>query len=203
MSGGYFDRNVYVIGEIADSIERDIARALRPKPEKVHEDYWTIYEHDSPCSCRSFGGWGYMTFDKYEEAESFLLSRKGIVTAEERYIDRRRFEDDVVFQSTDSYMVETPNEEHIPVLYTIHHCIYNHYPDDVDVLGLADETIETMKEAYRQIRIAEIYATRMDWMMSGDDGEDSLQERLNEDLEAFEKEFQAKDWACSYEDEED
>lgn len=203
MSGGYFDRNVYVIGEIADSIERDIARALRPKPEKVHEDYWTIYEHDSPCSCRSFGGWGYMTFDKYEEAESFLLSRKGIVTAEERYIDRRRFEDDVVFQSTDSYMVETPNEEHIPVLYTIHHCIYNHYPDDVDVLELADETIETMKEAYRQIRIAEIYATRMDWMMSGDDGEDSLQERLNEDLEAFEKEFQAKDWACSYEDGED
>ena len=203
MSGGYFDRNVYVIGEIADSIERDIARALWPKPEKVHEDYWTIYEHDSPCSCRSFGGWGYMTFDKYEEAESFLLSRKGIVTAEERYIDRRRFEDDVVFQSTDSYMVETPNEEHIPVLYTIHHCIYNHYPDDVDVLELADETIETMKEAYRQIRIAEIYATRMDWMMSGDDGEDSLQERLNEDLEAFEKEFQAKDWACSYEDEED
>ena len=203
MSGGYFDRNVYVIGEIADSIERDIARALRPKPEKVHEDYWTIYEHDSLCSCRSFGGWGYMTFDKYEEAESFLLSRKGIVTAEERYIDRRRFEDDVVFQSTDSYMVETPNEEHIPVLYTIHHCIYNHYPDDVDVLELADETIETMKEAYRQIRIAEIYATRMDWMMSGDDGEDSLQERLNEDLEAFEKEFQAKDWACSYEDEED
>jgi hypothetical protein len=35
MSGGYFDRNVYAIGEIADSIERDIARALRPKPEKI------------------------------------------------------------------------------------------------------------------------------------------------------------------------
>ncbi|MFQ7265482.1 MAG: hypothetical protein ACLRPS_01100 [Paraprevotella clara] len=203
MSGGYFDRNIYAIGEIAASIEHDIARALRPKPEKVHKDYWTIYEHDSPCSCRSFGGWGYMAFDKYEEAESFLLSRKGVVKAEERYIDRRRFEDDVVFQSTDSYMVETPNEEHIPVLYTIHHCIYNHYPDDADVLELTDETIETMKEAYRQIRIAEIYATRIDWMMSGDDGEDDLQERLNEDLEAFEKEFQTKDWACSYEDDED
>ena len=203
MSGGYFDRNVYAIGEIADSIERDIARALRPKPEKVHEDYWTIYEHESPCSCRSFGGWGYMTFDKYEEAESFLLSRKGIVKAEERYIDRRRFEDDVVFQSTDSYMVETPNEEHIPMLYTIHHCVYDHYPDDADVLELTDETIETMKEAYRQIRIAEIYVRRVDWVMSGDDGEDDLQERLNEDLEAFENEFQTKDWACSYGDEED
>lgn len=203
MSGGYFDRNVYAIGEIAASVEHDIARALRPKPEKIHKDYWAIYEHDSPCSCRSFGGWGYMTFDKYEEAESFLLSRKGIVKAEERYIDRRRFEDDVVFQSTDSYMAEIPDEEHIPMLYTIHHCVYDHYPDDADVLELTDETIETMKEAYRQIRIAEIYATRMDWMMSGDDGEDDLQERLNEDLETFEKEFQTKDWACSYGDEED
>ena len=115
-----------------------------------------------------------MTFDKYEEAESFLLSRKGIVKAEERYIDRRRFEDDVVFQSTDSYMDEPPDEEHIPVLYTIHHCVYDHYPDDADVLELTDETIETMKEAYRQIRIAEIYATRIDWMMSGDDGEESF-----------------------------
>ena len=71
------------------------------------------------------------------------------------------------------------------------------------MLELADETIETMKEAYKQIRIAEIYATRVDWVMSGDDGEDDLQERLSEDLEAFEKEFQTKDWACSYGDEED
>ncbi len=31
------------------------------------------------------------------------------------------------------------------------------------------ETINVMKEAYRQIRIAEIYATRVDWMMSGND----------------------------------
>ena len=33
--------------EIADTIERDIARALQPKPEKVYENYWTIYEKDS------------------------------------------------------------------------------------------------------------------------------------------------------------
>lgn len=28
--------------DIADTIERDIARALRPKPEMVHEDYWLL-----------------------------------------------------------------------------------------------------------------------------------------------------------------
>lgn len=203
MSGGYFDRNVYAIGEIAASIERDIARALQPKPEKIHKDYWTIYEHDSPCSCRSFGGWGYMTFDKYEEAESFLLSRKGIVKAEERYIDRRRFEDDVVFQSADSYMVgDMPNGERMPVLCTIHHCVYDHYPNNADVLELTDKTIETMKEAYKQIRIAEIYAMRIDWMMSGDDGEDSFRERIKEDLAEFKKKYAAKDWTDLNENEE-
>ena len=100
-------------------------------------------------------------------------------------------------------MSDTYDGERIPVLYSIHHCYYDRYPNDADVLELTDETIETMKEAYRQIRIAEIYATRIDWMMSGDDGEDDLQGRLKNDLEAFEKEFQMKDWACSYEDDED
>ena len=93
--------------------------------------------------------------------------------------------------------------EQIPVLYSIHHCYYDRYPYDADVLNLSDETINVMKEAYRQMRIAEIYATRVDRMMSGDDGEEGLQERLSADLEAFGKEFQAKDWTCSYEDDED
>ena len=57
-----------------------------------------------------------------------------------------------------------------------------------------DKTVEIMKEAYRQIRIAHIYAHRMDWMMSGDDSEESMQQRLDEDLSAFEEEFETKDW---------
>ena len=40
MSGGYFDRSTYAMREIANTIERDIARALKPKPEKIQEDYW-------------------------------------------------------------------------------------------------------------------------------------------------------------------
>ena len=201
MSGGYFDRSVYAIGEIADSIERDIARALQPKPEKIHKDYWTIYEKDSFGSVHSY--MGYLYFLSYEEAESFLLSDKTIIRAEQKYVDRQFFDDKVMFQSTKRYMSDIPDGEQIPVLYSIHHCYYDRYPDDADVLELSDETIETMKEAYKQIRMAEIYATRIDWVMSGDDGENDLQERLQEDLKAFEKEFQSKDWACSYEDEED
>ena len=32
MSGGYFDRGTYAMREIANTIERDIARAFKPKP---------------------------------------------------------------------------------------------------------------------------------------------------------------------------
>ena len=54
-------------------------------------------------------------------------------------------------------------------------------------MELSDETIDAMKEAYRRIRIAEIYAIRVDWMMSGDDSEKYFRERIKEDLAEFEK----------------
>ncbi|WP_455586658.1 hypothetical protein [Bacteroides sp.] len=94
-------------------------------------------------------------------------------------------------------MSDTSDGEQIPVLYSIHHCYYDRYPDEADVLELSDETINAMKEAYRQIRIAEIYATRVDWMMSGDDSEESFRERIKEDLAEFERGYASKDWTCS------
>ena len=99
-------------------------------------------------------------------------------------------------------MSGAPDGEQIPVLYSIYHCCYDRYPDDADVLELSDETINAMKEAYRQMRIAEIYATRVDWMMSGDDSEESFRERIKEDLEEFEKEYATKDWTYLDEDDE-
>ena len=59
-----------------------------------------------------------------------------------------------------------------------------------------------MTEAYRQILIAEIYATRVDRMMSGDDSEESFRERIKEDLAEFEKEYASKDWTFLDEDDE-
>ena len=53
-----------------------------------------------------------------------------------------------------------------------------------------------MKDAYRQLRIAEIYAQCVDWMMSGDDSEETMQKRLQQELQAFEKEFRTKDWSA-------
>ena len=116
---------------------------------------------------------GFLSFSSYEEAESFLLTDKTIVKAEQKYSDQHFFAEGIIFQSTKRYMSDTYDGERIPVLYSIHHCYYDRYPDDADVLELTDGTVEAMKEAYKQIRIAEIYATRIDWVMSGDDGEDT------------------------------
>ena len=86
-------------------------------------------------------------FGCYDDAESFLLRDKTIVRAEQQYAERFFNADDVIFQSTTRYMSDTPDDEQIPVLYSIHHCFYDRYPYEADVLELSDETIKAMKEA--------------------------------------------------------
>ena len=68
-----------------------------------------------------------MSFGSHEDAESFLLRDKTIVKTEQKYADRRFFDDAVVFQSTMRYMSDTSDTEQIPVLYSIHHCCHDHY----------------------------------------------------------------------------
>ena len=42
-----------------------------------------------------------------------------------------------------------------------------------------------LKKAIKALKIAEVYAQRVDWYLSCDDGEDSFLERLKEELEAL------------------
>ena len=53
--------------------------------------------------------------------------------------------------------------------------IYNYeYPQDI---------LDEFKKGIHILRMAQIYAQRIDWLLSGDDGEDSFRKRLQEDLE--------------------
>lgn len=192
MSGGYFDYKQSAMKYIADTIEHDIALALQPKPEKVHDDYWTIYEQTSVQSYRPFHS--YCHFETYKEAESFLIRDTSVIKADDMFRARCLCnKDDVMFQSTER-MLEATDGTLIPVLYWIHHCVYDHYPYDADILELSEVSLEIMKDAYKQIRIAQIYAQRVDWMMSGDDSEETMQQRLEENLKDFEEEFKNKNW---------
>lgn len=52
-----------------------------------------------------------------------------------------------------------------------------------------ENIIEKFKEAYRYCRLAEIYATRIDYLLEGDDSEETFLERLEADMKSFETEY--------------
>ena len=49
------------------------------------------------------------------------------------------------------------------------------------------EVIEKFKEGLDILRKAEVYAQRIDWLVSGDDGDETFLERLKEDLDKIKK----------------
>ena len=49
--------------------------------------------------------------------------------------------------------------------------------------GYSEHTIYEMMYGIEILRIAEIYAQRIDWLRSGDDSEESFHKRLKQDLE--------------------
>jgi hypothetical protein len=63
---------------------------------------------------------------------------------------------------------------------------YEKYPEDLFHYKYPDEVIEKMKEAVKALKIAQEYAQRVDWLLSGDDGEESFLSRLKENLKKIE-----------------
>jgi len=52
----------------------------------------------------------------------------------------------------------------------------------------SEQTIKEFETAVRYLQLAYVYAQRVDWLVSGDDGEDSFHSRLKEELEYLRKE---------------
>lgn len=57
----------------------------------------------------------------------------------------------------------------------------NEYGDKV-AYGFSEETIESFGQAVLLLEVARIYIQRIDWLMSGDDSEDSFHIRLKNEL---------------------
>ena len=60
---------------------------------------------------------------------------------------------------------------------SIEQLIYNNNSEDSDG-RYSDETISEFRTAVRLLKRAEIYAHRIDWLVSGDDGEDTFHKYL-------------------------
>ena len=59
---------------------------------------------------------------------------------------------------------------------------YEKYPEDKFHYEYPPEVIEQFKIAVKKLREAQVYAHRVDWLLSSDDGEESFLRRLKEDL---------------------
>jgi len=60
---------------------------------------------------------------------------------------------------------------------------YEKYPEDKFHHKYPDQVIEEFKKGAAAIKLAQIYMQRIDWLLSGDDGEESFISRLKEDKE--------------------
>ena len=49
--------------------------------------------------------------------------------------------------------------------------------------GYSEETLQEFRKAVTLLKQAEAYTQRIDWLLSGDDGEDNFHERLKAELE--------------------
>lgn len=59
---------------------------------------------------------------------------------------------------------------------------YEKYPDELYHHKYSDEVINEFKNAVDILKRASVYANRVDYLLSGDDGEETFIERLKNDL---------------------
>jgi len=59
---------------------------------------------------------------------------------------------------------------------------FDRYPEELLYPDYSEEVKKIFTDGIEILKKAEIYAQRIDWYLSGDDGEDSFRERLKEDL---------------------
>ena len=66
------------------------------------------------------------------------------------------------------------------------HDWFDRYPEEKYHTKYDDEVIEEFKKGVECLNKAYIYAQRIDWLLSGDDGEESFLRRLREELNELE-----------------
>ena len=168
MSGGHFDYQQYHIDDIANSIEKEIEEANKPKPPLVWREDVSIFKKIDDWHSRGI----YIGCKTYNGAVRHLKRNKAYKFIREYEKDGRRI----------SEFMEGGR------LVEVKEIKYQEYEDGEYHPEYTDETIQIFKDAVKILRKASIYAQRIDWFLSGDDGEESLKERLEEELKKLEEE---------------
>lgn len=167
MSGGHFDYYQCYINDIADKLERSLADIEYAKSIGTVKKK-NVYGHllDTESGEKSWPNWLLEACCRYDNREDVIKSLNCWCNFHEK---------DGKLYFNNRYEVVIYDSE----------C--NVWSDDKWHLEIDDpEIIEEFKKGLKILKMAYIYAQRIDWLLSGDDGEDSFKKRLKEELAELE-----------------
>ncbi len=182
MSGGHFDYQQYRINDIADSIERVIETHAKPKPPTVIRKWVSLKIRTGESSYSH--NYSYLSQRLYR-CESLKEAQAILKTEPHLYMRNGRF-----FSHYDMWNDKKGNThpyEYILTEQESEEYEEGHEEDCNYYYDFTPETIQEFRNGIQVLHKASIYAQRIDWLLSGDDGEDSFHKRLKEELEHFEK----------------
>lgn len=181
MSGGHFDYAQYRIDDIIGSIEREIEAATCERTELVKEDKIAV---------KSLDVYGYIRYpyhwqdfrsmeaaEKYFDAMGYVALERGEMQSGGSMAKMKSpIEGDIVeiYSYTDEHYAPTEDGEE------------PYYRD------WGWKTVAEFRRAVAVLKQAMVYANCIDYLLSGDDGEESFHERLKEELEKLKAEERCK-----------
>ena len=175
MSGGAFDYAQYRIDDIICRIEDEIERATCERPPLVTKQGVSVYEitgKDSKSYCFNYRFTCFdSAIDYFTNCDRYQLLRGASREGETFVYFKEIFTGEVYEVRSYTYEeYETDEDGEIPYL-----------PD------YSEETIKEFRKGVEILKKAQVYANRIDWLMSGDDGEESFHKRLEEQLKELEE----------------
>ena len=172
MSGGHFDYYQYHINEIAEQLERNIADIEYGKSVgKVKKQELCAYLVDVDSGRKSWSFW------------LFELCRRHVYVDDLKYALKKWYK---CYEKDGKIYIEDADE---PGVFEVVISM-----DETEVWADGDshievedpEVLEEFKKGLEILKKAAIYTQRIDWLLSGDDGEDSFKRRLKEELDELE-----------------
>ena len=165
MSGGHFDYAQYRIDDIIYSIQRAIDDAKKPRPPLITKS-------------------GVSVLEKMEEGYYRHVNHHFVDFGDALYYYTNNDRYEILDRNDKMLWVK---DKHTEQVYKIKHFTYEEYEDGKYYPDYSDETIKEFENAIDILCKASVYVHRIDWFLSGDDGEESFHLRLKEELDKLKK----------------
>ena len=186
MSGGHFDYYQCYINDIADKLERNLADIEYAKSIGTVKKK-NVYGHllNTESGRKSWPNWLLDACNRYDNREDVIKSLKFMTNFNESD-DKLYFNDsNAVYEVVDGKLYFNDSNAVYEVVIYDGEC--EEWSDGKWHLAIEDpDVVEEFKKGLKILKMASIYAQRIDWLLSGDDGEDSFKRRLKENLDELE-----------------